>query len=197
MSTDAPPAACFICVRSPTIVRSQPQYDRFRRGLPPSTEEVEKHLDLISQWMDTAFRIPGLNWRFGLDPILGLVPFVGDALSSMVSLYILTLASRQGVSRITLARMGLNIGIDWVLGSLPIVGDVFDVWWKANRRNVQLLQGRLGVTGREARRATLGDWLFVALIIVALLVLLAGTFWFAWWILSLIFDPLWHKLRAR
>ena len=142
--------------------------------------------------MDTVFRIPGLNWRFGLDPLLGLIPVVGDTLSSFVSLYILAIASRQGVSRITLARMALNIAVDWLLGAVPFVGDVFDVWWKGNQRNVRLLRGRMAATGPK-RRATLGDWLFVVGIITLLLLLLVDCLWLVWWLLSFLIDPLLHR----
>ena len=85
--------------------------------------------------MDTAFEVPGLGWRFGFDALIGLIPGVGDVATTFVSLYLLVLAGRMGLPRITVARMGLNVAIDMLRGSLPLVGDVFDVWWKSNKMN--------------------------------------------------------------
>lgn len=137
-------------------------------------ERVEPELEQLAHWMDSAFHIPGLNVRFGLDTIIGLLPFVGDGLSSLISFYILSAAARHGVPRATLARMGGNVAIDWLLGSVPFVGDVFDVFWKSNKMNVALLRRHLETPVEERRRSTLGDKLFVAAVILALLAVLAG-----------------------
>src|SRR5262245_23284466 len=95
-------------------------------------QRTQQFARLLSQWLDTAFEVPGLGWRFGLDPLVGLFPVVGDFASAMVSLYILAAAAQLQVPRGTLLRMGLNVGIDYLLGSLPVVGNVFDFIWKAN-----------------------------------------------------------------
>jgi hypothetical protein len=115
--------------------------------------------------MDNLFRIPGVNWRFGLDPILGLVPGVGDLISTALSVYILLAAVQYGVPKITLLRMGLNIGLDLLIGAIPFVGDFFDFVWKANERNVELLRNRSRAYGTVAPRTQLSDWLFVAVVI--------------------------------
>ena len=110
---------------------------------------------------------------------MGLVPGLGDTLTSIVSLYILQAASRQGVSRLTMTRMAANIGIDYVVGSIPILGDVFDVYWKANQKNVELLRAHgsmSGVTRRELRNS---DWLFLAGLIVLLVGVLVGSLFVA------------------
>jgi hypothetical protein len=91
-------------------------------------------------------------------------------------------AVQYGVPRITLLRMGLNIGVDLVVGSIPVVGDLFDVWWKANQRNVQLLRSR--ANARSVRRAQLTDWLFVGLIAAIVILLLVGSAAFAVWLVS-------------
>jgi len=91
-----------------------------------------------------------------------------------VSFYILVAAVRYRVPKVTLLRMGLNIGIDYVLGSLPLVGDIFDAWWKSNQMNVALLRKRAAVSASEARQGKLSDWLFVGLIILALAGLAVG-----------------------
>ncbi|MGH9880715.1 MAG: DUF4112 domain-containing protein, partial [Pyrinomonadaceae bacterium] len=100
--------------------------------------EIEQNLERLSWFMDDMFRIPVLGWRIGLDALLGLIPGVGDTATTLASLYLLTSAVRYRVPKITLLRMGLNLGIDYGLGSLPLVGDFFDAWWKSNQKNVEL-----------------------------------------------------------
>lgn len=138
------------------------------------TVKVDESLERLSSLMDDFIRIPGLNWRFGLDALVGLIPGFGDAATSLVSFYILTSAVRYRVPKITLLRMGLNLGIDYVVGSLPLVGDLFDAWWKSNQRNVTLLSERATVSASEAREGKLSDWLFVGLIILLLVGLAVG-----------------------
>jgi len=151
---------------------------------------IEESLERLSWLMDDLIRVPGLGWRFGLDAVVGLIPGFGDTATSLVSFYILISAVRYRVPKVTLLRMGLNIGIDYLFGSLPVVGDLFDAWWKSNQMNVELLSKRATVPASEARKGTLSDWLFVGLIILllaglaiasaavslSLLLLLAGQF---------------------
>ena len=118
--------------------------------------------------MDDLFRVPVLGWRFGLDALIGLVPGLGDTSTALVSFYILAAAVRYRVPKITMLRMGLNIGIDYVFGALPVVGDLADAWWKSNRKNLELLQKRATVSAEEARSGRTSDWLFVGGIIVGL-----------------------------
>ena len=150
------------------------------------TVEIEASLDHLSRWMDGLFRIPGVGWRFGLDAIVGLIPGVGDTLTTLVSFYILVAAVRYRVSKITLLRMGANIGIDYVLGSIPFVGDLFDAVWKSNQMNVELLRRRATVSKEEARKGRLSDWLFVGLIILTLIALLIGSIAVTVYLLSLV-----------
>jgi hypothetical protein len=119
--------------------------------------------------MDDLFRVPVLGWRFGLDALIGLIPGFGDTATSLASFYILANAVRYGVPKITLLRMGLNLGIDYAIGSLPFVGDLFDAWWKSNRKNLDLLRRRATVSPEEARAGSASDWLFVGGIIVGLI----------------------------
>lgn len=132
---------------------------------------IDRHLERLVWLMDDGFRVPVLGWRLGLDPLLGLIPGLGDTGTALVSLYILVAAVRYRVPKVTLLRMGLNIGIDYVVGSLPLVGDVADAWWKSNRMNLNLLRKRATVSAAEARSGRTSDWLFVGGIIVGLLVL--------------------------
>jgi len=121
------------------------------------------------------FRVPVLGWRFGLDALIGLIPGFGDTSTSLVSFYILAAAVRYRVPKITLLRMGMNIGIDYLVGSLPIVGDLADAWWKSNRMNLDLLRKRATVTAAEARSGRASDWLFVGGIILGLTALAIGS----------------------
>lgn len=121
--------------------------------------------------MDDLFRVPVLGWRFGLDALIGLIPGLGDTTTSLVSFYILAAAVRYRVPKITLLRMGLNIGIDYVVGSLPFVGDVVDAWWKSNQKNLELMRKRATVSSEEAREGRTSDWLFVGGIIAGLVAL--------------------------
>ncbi len=137
--------------------------------------EIEPGLEWLAYWMDSAFQIPGVGVRFGLDALIGLVPGLGDTLTSIVSLYILGAARRYGVSRVTMLRMALNIALDYVVGAVPLVGDLFDVYWKANQMNVALLRRHVLATPAEQRRAHSGDRLFVAALIVVLALLLVSS----------------------
>ncbi len=94
---------------------------------------------LVRLW-DEAVRIPGLGWRVGLDPLVGLVPGAGDLVGLLVSLGPVVVAVRLGANGAVVARMLLNVMIDAVVGAVPILGDVFDVAWRANRRNLNLLK---------------------------------------------------------
>ena len=131
--------------------------------------KIEDSLERLSWLMDDLIRVPGLGWRFGLDAIVGLIPGFGDTATSLVSFYILVAAVRYRVPKVTLLRMGLNVGIDYVLGSLPLAGDLFDAWWKSNQLNMELLRERATVSADEPRKGTLSDWLFVGLIILLLI----------------------------
>ena len=136
--------------------------------------KIDESLDRLSWLMDDFIRLPVIGWRVGLDALVGLIPGFGDTATSLVSFYILVSAVRYGVPKVTLLRMGMNLGIDYVVGSLPVVGDLFDAWWKSNQQNVDLLSKRATVSAEEARKGTLGDWLFVGLIILLLVGLAVG-----------------------
>ncbi len=140
--------------------------------------------------MDGLFRIPGVGWRFGLDAIVGLIPGVGDLATTGVSFYIMAAAVRYRVPKITLLRMGLNLGVDYVLGSVPILGDMFDAWWKSNQKNVELLKKRATVSAEDARSGRTSDWLFLFLIMLVLLALLAGSLAVAFFILRFVANNL-------
>ena len=115
----------------------------------PDRRSIER-LRQLAFLLDDRFRIPGTSYRIGLDGLIGLVPGFGDAATTLLSLYIVLGARRLGVPVTKLGRMGLNVGLDAVLGAVPLVGDLFDVAWKANRRNLALLLDHLEAE-RQAR----------------------------------------------
>jgi hypothetical protein len=139
-------------------------------------DPIARDLEQLARWMDSVFRIPGLGLRFGLDAILGLIPGAGDVATSLVSIYIFTAANRFGVPRITVLRMALNIVIDLVMGAIPFVGDAFDLYWKSNQRNVDLLRRHVEANPAAARKLRTADRLFVAaLALVVLMLVVAST----------------------
>lgn len=109
----------------------------------------------LSGLLDTALRIPGTRIRFGLDPLLGIVPGLGDVAGAAMAGYLVVLASRFGAPTPVLLRMLANVGVDTVLGAVPFLGDAFDVAWKANVRNLALLDRYLEAPGTTRRASTL------------------------------------------
>lgn len=114
-------------------------FDERIDDLPPSVDRAAVgRMRFVARVLDDSVRIPGTGVRIGLDPLLGLLPVAGDAVSGVLSLYIVAESARLGVSYRALARMLAHIGIDVAGGSIPVVGDLFDAAWKANTRNVSL-----------------------------------------------------------
>jgi len=104
-------------------------------------------LDMLATVFDTAFILPGTNVRFGVESILRLVPGIGDVLASALSFYLLYEARRLGVPRLLLTRMLGNVLLEGAVGAVPLVGDAFDVFFRANRRNVALLRKHFARVG--------------------------------------------------
>jgi uncharacterized protein DUF4112 len=140
----------------------------------------DRNLDTLRRWaalLDNAFRVPGTNIRFGLDPILGLIPGIGDLTSPVLAVLILVHGTRVRVPKIVLARMVLNALVDFIVGAVPFVGDLFDFAWKSNAWNLALLERH----ARPGARATRGDWVFViacvTVVVLAALVPLVTLVW--------------------
>jgi hypothetical protein len=146
-------------------------------SLPPS------HLDLLRRWavlLDSQFRVPGTNIRFGLDAIIGLVPGIGDLTTPIFTVMVLLTGFRMRVPAVVQARMVLNAAIDMLIGLVPFLGDAVDVFWKADLRNVALLE-------RHAQRGlppTRGDYWFVAVCVGVLGVLALLPILLFVWLLS-------------
>jgi hypothetical protein len=137
-----------------------------RRTSSPSFAAVSK----FAYWLDAGIRVPGTHLRFGLDPILGLIPGAGDAAGAVLAGWILVEAIRLGASRATVIRIAGNVALDAVVGAVPLLGDIFDFAWKANLRNVALLERHL-VAPDRAQRA---DRSFVWLVIFGVLAMALG-----------------------
>ncbi len=140
----------------------------------PRSADPLNELEQLARLMDTAFEIPGLGVKFGLDALIGLIPGLGDTLTGLVSLYIIGAASRFGLPRVTLMRMGANVALDWLFGCIPFVGDLFDVAWKANRMNVDIVRRHLADVEAGRRHARVADWFFVVGLLGVLTLLLIG-----------------------
>jgi hypothetical protein len=148
----------------------------------------DENLDLLSRVLDTWFRIPGTNIRFGLDGIVGFIPGIGDVLGGLASCIIVLAAYFRGVAMITIARMVANLAIEVVVGLVPVLGNLFDIGWRANRRNYHLLERSLAAPRRDTWR----DWLFMTLLGFGLLALAMLPFLLLLWI----GGSLLHSLHA-
>jgi hypothetical protein len=135
--------------------------ERWAKGAWIFRDQTLQRIEIL---LDEAFRVPGTSIRFGLDGIIGLVPGVGDVIAGVLSLIIPLAAWIRGVPYVTLVRMAANIGIGVLVGSVPLFGDIFDIVWKANRRNYLLMRRHLG----EPRRHTWRDWTFLLLLAASL-----------------------------
>lgn len=138
--------------------------------MQPGNEASITRVRSIARLLDSALRIPGTNIRFGLDPVIGLVPGLGDAAGAVLAAYVVLLAARLGAPAAVVLRMLVNVAVDAVAGAVPVLGDLFDVGWKANTRNIDLLDRYVDAPGtvHAASRA------MIAGIVATLAALAAG-----------------------
>ncbi len=121
--------------------------------LTPETRQAElARIDRLARLLDAQFRFPGTNFRFGLDSMIGLIPGIGDTLTALPSAYMIWRGYKMGLPGYTLGRMAANTGIDYVIGSIPLVGDLFDLGFKANLRNAEILREGLTLPAPEAEK---------------------------------------------
>ncbi|MFN0085722.1 MAG: DUF4112 domain-containing protein [Blastocatellia bacterium] len=132
----------------------------------PAIENLEKYVRLL----DDLIRIPILNIRIGLDPILGLIPWAGDTVTAAFSIYLIGSAVFYGLPKIVILRMALNVAFDYLVGLIPVVGDVTDIFIKSNRWNMNLLRRY----AREHARPGILDYLFVFGVVGVLIAMVAG-----------------------
>ncbi|HEY0796087.1 MAG TPA: DUF4112 domain-containing protein [Acidisarcina sp.] len=130
----------------------------------------DENLDRLSHLLDDCFTVPGTSIRFGLDGIVGFVPGLGDLLGGLASCILLIAAWFRGVPYVTLVRMVANVAIEVGVGAIPVFGNLFDIAWKANRRNYALLTRHLA----QPHRHTWRDWVFLSLLALALLAVVSA-----------------------
>lgn len=133
-----------------------------------------KRVRLLAKLLDNSIAIPGTGWKIGLDPIVGLIPGIGDLIGAVLSGYIVLEAARADASAFTLARMVANVGIDTLLGAVPALGDLFDAAWKSNTKNVALLERHLATDRTASGGKARGSIGMIALILVALVAILGA-----------------------
>jgi hypothetical protein len=148
---------------------------------PGATVERLRIAKFLADLLDQRFTIPGTSIRIGLDPILGLIPGIGDVLANLAGSVILLIAAQYRLPKIVLLRMGLNVALNALIGAIPIFGDIFSIWFRSNAKNVALLER---YTRSESQRASCGDWLFVIGLIVGLVLVIAGIVLALAWLLK-------------
>ena len=161
--------------------------------LPPEVRQKRASLELLFRWlaliMDDFLGFPGTKFRFGLDPIIGLLPGIGDVASAIISALGLVYAARYGVPKILLTRMATNILVNEVVGIVPGLGDAFSFWFKSNVRNYELLR-RYSAAPERSRR---GDWIFLLAVLTLLFIIAcAGLI-----VSLLVFQAIWHLIFGR
>ena len=140
-----------------------------------NTTPALKNLNSLAKLMDSQFKIPGTTIKFGLDALIGLVPGAGDFATFLISGYMITVLAKNGASGFVLARMVLNVVIDSLFGAIPVLGDIFDVAFKANQRNMKLMQQHY-VEGRHKG----GAWKVIIPMLLILLIFVVGFAWLAY-----------------
>lgn len=145
-----------------------------------------ENLNSLAKLMDSQFKIPGTNIKFGLDALIGLVPGAGDFATFLISGYMITILASNGASGFVLARMVLNVVIDSAFGAIPILGDIFDVAFKANQRNVKLMQQHY-IEGRHKGSA----WKVIIPVLLILLIFVGGLAWIAYKLFVWLFHLIW------
>lgn len=152
---------------------------------PPKKNKVHR-LRRLSHLLDNAILIPGTDYRIGLDPILGLLPGGGDTVAGALGAYIVIEAARMGLPRKVIGEMVGNIVFDSLVGIVPVLGDLFDVTWKANVRNIELLEKHIKITSQNSK----SDLIFVVGLTLLLAVIVLGfaslTFFLVSWLWNLV-----------
>lgn len=163
---------------SPADVEVLPPDGRGKAATGTEGDNASEASRIIARWMDEFIRIPGTNFRIGLDPIIGLVPGLGDLLASSVGLVIVTEGIRSGLPFSVLVRMGANVLLNDAIGTIPGIGDVFSAWFKSNSRNLRLLNR--WKSGEQASIRRSSRWFLLGFIGVWLALL---AFWISLWLL--------------
>ena len=136
-----------------------------------SPREQRTGVERLAWWLDNAITVPGTRFRIGFDALIGLVPGVGDLIGTLLSSYIIAVAAARGLPTSALARMAINVGLEAIIGLVPIVGDLFDAAWKANQRNIRLMQQfqSAPTAARRQSRAVVAAWSAGAIVFMVVL----------------------------
>lgn len=125
---------------------SQQQFDPISQAFPDmnrSPAAVRARIELMERFLEGLVTIPGTRQRIGADALIGIVPVVGDLISTAMGAWIVWEARNLGMSKFQIARMAANVGVDTVIGAVPLVGDLFDVMFRSNKRNLRLIKRHL------------------------------------------------------
>jgi uncharacterized membrane protein len=125
-----------------------PQAFEILKAAAPLHSDALRRMELVANLLDTAFVLPGTNRRIGIDAIIGLVPGIGDIITTLLSTYIIWEARNLGVSRLAIGRMMANLALHASIGALPVVGDIFDAFFRVNQRNMRIVRSQLVRTSR-------------------------------------------------
>lgn len=155
-----------------------------KKTLPAEVPSELRMIGQVTDLMDSGFRVPILGFKFGLDPILGLIPGVGDALTFSISALLVIGMVRKGASGMLALKMVGNILLDLLVGTIPVLGDVFDLFHKANRRNFELMQEHY----QEGKHQGSGIWVLLLLSII-FIGILAGILYLTWLGFSQLINP--------
>lgn len=145
-----------------------------QHGLNEQELSQQKRLAKLAWLLDSSIKVPGTNFRIGLEALLGLVPGVGDVAGGAISSWIILQGAKLGVSKSVLARMGVNVMVDVVVGAIPILGDLFDMAYKANNRNVRLMEDYFADPQTTRRKSAGGVALAVLIILLTLAAIIAA-----------------------
>ena len=148
------------------------------------SNETRNRLERLAWLLDSSIPIPGTRLSIGLEALIGLVPFIGDLVGVLASCYILAEAARLGVGRSVLARMAFNVVLEGLVGLIPFAGDVFDAAYKANQRNVRLLDRWLEQPRREQRASTLFLLIFLGAILAVTAIATCLTYLLLRWLVA-------------
>jgi len=142
---------------------------------------------LLAKLLDQQFNIPGTSIRIGLDPVIGLIPGIGDILTSLAGSTILLIAAQYHLPKIVLFRMGVNVSINGLIGAIPVFGDLFSIWFRSNVRNIELLEEHIHKTQQTS---TAGDWAFVISLFIGIFAVLIVSIMAIIWLIRSVWEKL-------
>ena len=150
---------------------------------PGETDRARENVRQLAWFLDSSIEVPGTRYRIGLDPLIGLIPVLGDLVSMAIGSYLVLTAAKLGVPRTVVMRMLVNMGIDVALGAVPFVGDLLDVAWKSNAKNARLLDESLADPKRAGRSSF---WALLGVLTIPLVLLVGAIALSVWMVVKLV-----------